>query len=182
MQRILGAFNTWADHLTRWTAPGNEESPARRLSALRAPLTAADLPKLPFVDVISKSQLALPPPSNAGFSLTSTLGSDICMTKNGKIYIREKDDYMQLRIRVPEHCGLRDHRGLTDTTSIVKEKQYLSTIESDAKAFVQTCLVCTLYSRDSKIPRPLGQKIQAQLASEVLHFDFLYAGKPRSGH
>ncbi len=46
---IPGAFNTWADLLTLWAAPGNEESPAGRLSALRVPLIIADLPELPVV-------------------------------------------------------------------------------------------------------------------------------------
>ncbi len=49
---IPGAFNTWADLLTRWAAPRNEEFPARRLSALRVPLITADLSELPSLDVI----------------------------------------------------------------------------------------------------------------------------------
>ncbi len=72
VEHIPGAFNTWADLLTRWAAPGNEESPARRLNALRVPLITTDLPELPSLDVISKSQRASPPPPGAGCSLTSS--------------------------------------------------------------------------------------------------------------
>ncbi len=59
VEYIPGAFNTWADLLTRWAAPGNEESPARRLSALRVPLITADLPELPSLDVISSPRVRL---------------------------------------------------------------------------------------------------------------------------
>ncbi len=66
------------------------------------------------------------------------------MTKNGKIYIPEKDDELQLRICVAAHCGLGGHRGLKATTNIVKEKLHWSTMDADVKAFVQSCLVCIL--------------------------------------
>ncbi len=72
------------------------------------------------------------------------MGSDIWMTKTGKIYIPEKDDELQLRICVAAHCGLGGHRGLTATTNIVNEKLQWSTMDADIKAFVQSCLVCTL--------------------------------------
>ncbi len=72
------------------------------------PLITADLPELPPLDVISKSQLASPPQSDAGSSLTSSLGIDIWMTESVKIYIPEDDDHLQLWICVAAHCGLED--------------------------------------------------------------------------
>ncbi len=66
------------------------------------------------------------------------------MTKNGKIYIPEKDDELQLCICVAAHCGLGGHRGLTATTDIVKEKLHWSKIDADITAVVQSCLVCTI--------------------------------------
>ncbi len=107
------------------------------------PLITADLPELPSLDVIYKSELTSPPSSDAGCSLTSHQGTYIWMRKNGKIYILEKDE-LQLRICVAAHRGLGGHRGLTATTNIVEEKLHWSTIDSDIKAFVQSCLVCTL--------------------------------------
>ncbi len=76
----------------------------------------------------------------------------------------------------------KGHRGLTATTNIVKEKLQWSTMDADIKAFVQSCLVCTLSSSGSKVPRPFGQQIHAQRVSELLHFDFLYVGESRTGH
>ncbi len=55
-------------------------------------------------------------------------------------------------------------------------------MDADIKAVVQGCLVCTLSSSGSKVPRPLGQHIHAQCVSELLHFDFLYVGESRTGH
>ncbi len=55
-------------------------------------------------------------------------------------------------------------------------------MDADIKAFVQSCLVCTLSSSGSKVPRPLGQQIHSQRVSELLHFDFLYDGESRIGH
>ncbi len=55
--------------------------------------------------------------------------------------------------------------------NIFKEKLQWSTMDADIKAFVQSCLVCTLSSSGSKVPRPLGQQIHAQRVSELLHFD-----------
>ncbi len=107
VEHIPGAFNTWADLLTRWAAPGNEESSAQRLSALRVPLITADLPELPSLDVIYKSQLASPPPSDSGCSLTSNLGTDVWM-----------DDELQLRISVAAHCGL----------GVIEDSQLLPTL------------------------------------------------------
>ncbi len=120
----------------------------------------AGLPELPSFDVISKSQRASPPPPDAGCSLTSNLGTDIWMTKNGKIYIPEKDDELQLRICVAVHCGFGGHRGHTATTKIVKENLHWSTMEADIKAFVQSCLVCNPLVKWFQVPRPLGQQIQ----------------------
>ncbi len=57
-----------------------------------------------------------------------------------------------------------------------------STIDADIEAFVQSCLVCTLSSSGSKVPRPLGQQMHAQHLSELLHFDFLYVEESRTGH
>ncbi len=110
------------------------------------------------------------------------MGSDIWMTKNGKIYIPKKDDELQLRICLASHCGLGGHRGLTATSNIVKEKLQWPTMDADIKAFVQSCLVCTLSSSGSKVSRPLGQQIHAQRVSELLRFDFLYVGESRTGH
>ncbi len=75
MKHIPGAFNTLAELLTRWAAPGNKDFFARLLSALRVPLITADLPDLPCVDVIFKSQLASPPPSDDVFSLSESHGT-----------------------------------------------------------------------------------------------------------
>ncbi len=50
------------------------------------------------------------------------------------------------------------------------------------KAIVQGCRVCTLSRRGSKIPRSLGQQIDATSVSELLHFDLLYIGESRTRH
>ncbi len=145
--------------------PWNEESLTRQLSALRGPVITADLPQLLSLDVISKSQFASPSPSDAGFSLTSNLSSDLWMSTNGKIYIAENDEELQLRICVAALCGHGGHGGLTATTNIVKQKLHWSTVDFDIKVFVQSCLVCTLSSSCSKVPRPLGQQIHAERVS-----------------
>ncbi len=44
------------------------------------------------------------------------------MTKNDMIYIPEDDDELQLRICVAAHGGHGGHRGVTATTTVVKEK------------------------------------------------------------
>ncbi len=59
VEHIPGALKTWADLRTRWAAPGSEESPARRLSALQVPPITADLKELPPLDIIFRSQRAL---------------------------------------------------------------------------------------------------------------------------
>ncbi len=59
VEHIPGAFNTWADFLIRWAALGNEESPARRLSALRVPLITADIPELLSLDAPPSSSVRL---------------------------------------------------------------------------------------------------------------------------
>ncbi len=122
------------------------------------------------------------PPHDAGISLSSNLGSEIRTTKNGKIYIPEDDDELQLRICVAAHCGLGGHRGLTANTNIVREKLHWSTMDADTRAFVQSCLVCTLSSSGSEVSRHLGQQIHSQRVPELLLFDFLYVGESRTGH
>ncbi len=61
VEHIPGELNTWADFLTRCAAPGNAEFPVRRISAFRDPLITEDLPELPSLEVIAKSQTQLPP-------------------------------------------------------------------------------------------------------------------------
>ncbi len=55
-------------------------------------------------------------------------------------------------------------------------------MDADIKSFIPSCLVCTLSSSGSKVPRPLGQQIPAQRVSELLHFEFLYDGESRTTH
>ncbi len=55
VEYIPGERNTWADFLSRWTALGNAEFPARRVSAVRVPLVTEDLPELPPLEDIAKS-------------------------------------------------------------------------------------------------------------------------------
>ncbi len=62
--------------------------------------------------------------------------------------------------------------GLTATAKVIKDKLRWTTMYADIKAFVQSCLVCTLSASGSKVPRPLGQQIQATRVSELLQFRF----------
>lgn len=55
-------------------------------------------------------------------------------------------------------------------------------MDADVKAFTQDCLVCLLSAGGIKFPRPLGQRINADRVSELIHFDFLYIGESKSNH
>ncbi len=104
------------------------------------------------------------------------------MDKDGKIFIPDDDEELQLGICVAANCGLGGHRGLAATTKVLKDMLRWAAMDADIKAFVQSFLVCTLSGSGSKIPRPLGQQIHATRVFELLHFSFLYLGESRTGH
>ncbi len=171
VEHILGELNTWADFLTRWA-----DFPARRISAFRVLLITGDLPELPSLEAIAKSQTKSLPATDSGYSSSLTPTGEIWMDKAGKIFVREDDVEKLLRICLTAHCGLGGHRGLTTTSKVIKYKLRLTAMDADNKGFVRSCLVSTLSGNGSMVPRPLVQQIHATRASELLHFDFLYMG------
>ncbi len=66
------------------------------------------------------------------------------MDKAGKIFIPDNDKKPQIRICVAARSGLGGHRGLTATAKGITDKLHWTTSDADIKAFVQSCLVCTL--------------------------------------
>ena len=182
IEHIPGEHNVWADMLTRWAAQGNQTFPARRVSAFRVPLITEDLPELPSLEVIAKSQDESPPAEFSDFTRKNIRDINLWQNTQGKLYIPEKDQDVQLRICVAAHCGLGGHRGLSSTTQVIKDKVLWSTMDANIKAFVQSFLVCLLSAGGLKVPRPLGQQIHAERVSELLHFDYLYIGESRTKH
>lgn len=151
IEHILGEDNVWADIL----------------------------PALPNLEVISESQKKYPPPNGSGLKKSGEL--QLWKNSEGKLYIPEEDEALQLRICVSAHCGCGAHLGIGPTTDIIKDKLVWSTMHSDIKSLVQSCIVCVLCSIGSKVLRPLGQQLHSKEVSELLHFDFLYTGESSTG-
>ena len=175
IEHIPGESNLWADMLTRWGAPNQEDGPARRTSAIRVPLLTEDPPDLPSIDLIAASQSKYPPPTDSGFTQSSK--DNLWRNGTGKLYVPPQDEELQLRIAVAAHCGYGGHRGYTSTLETIKEKMVWENMEGDLKSFVQGCLVCLLSSSGERVRRPLGTQIHAERVGELLHFDYLYIGE-----
>lgn len=119
IEHIPGEENIWADILTRWAAPGNEISPARRISALRVPLlsSTADASELPFLHIIAELQ-RLSSPSDPSYTLNDG-DPALWVYASEKPFIPPADEDLHLVIFVAPQCSLGGHRGYTSTLNTI---------------------------------------------------------------
>ena len=117
--------------MTRWAAPGNSDSSARRTAAIRVPLITEHLPGLPSLKVIAEAQTQSPPSTGSGFTPSKESNLEIWKIAQGKIYVPEEDEELQLCICAAAYCGLGGHIGLTATTQLIKDRVFWTTMDAD---------------------------------------------------
>jgi len=95
---------------------------------------------------------------------------------NGRTWIPDEADDLQLRLLVVAHCGVGGHRGAESTESTLREEFTWSTLKEDVRDFVADCIHCMMAKTGHKIPRPFAETLHAEKPNDVVHFDFLYMG------
>ena len=173
--------------LTRWAAPNHYRALARRISVLILPSYTYISPELPSV-VIAESQKKNPPTEFTGlrtnnFRVPSLVNRhvDLLVDGNERINTPPSNEELKLLIIGAAHCGLAGLRGYTATCDVIKGRVACPSNESDVKDFVQGCLVFLLSDSGRKVPRPLGHQLHAEKVGELLRFEYLYIGEPKSG-
>ena len=95
------------------------------------------------------------------------------LTKNGKIWIPQRAQHLQICISVLAHAGLSGHLGHEATVANVKSRFEWRTIAEDIKRFVSNCLHCLGARLGKKIPRPLASTVHGLFPNHVVRMDFL---------
>ena len=98
IETIPGEADLWADILTRWAAPNQDEAPTRRSCAVRVLLLTEGILELPPLDVLDASQSKSPAPENSELILSSE--DNLWRNLNGKLYVLNQEEELQLRMAV----------------------------------------------------------------------------------
>ncbi|OWZ02461.1 hypothetical protein PHMEG_00025967, partial [Phytophthora megakarya] len=85
----------------------------------------------------------------------------------GRIWLPDSASDLQLRICIIGHFGVAGHRSMEVTLATIREHFVWSTLEKDCCGW--------------PTPRPWGEGIHSEKTNEVLHWDYLFMGKPASG-
>jgi Integrase zinc binding domain len=132
----------------------------------------------PYVSAARSSQAnACTPP--IGFEARES--DSIIASSSGAAWIPTDSVELQLRLCILAHTGSGGHRGVASTFTALSEYFFLTTMRSDILDFVKRCIHCLTTTGGSRVPRPLGEALNADKPNVILHFDFLYVGKSSSG-
>lgn len=85
----------------------------------------------------------------------------------GKIWISEEADKLQLRIMITAHCGYSEHRGLDSTGSTVRETYNRNTIDEAEESFVSQCIHFIMCKSGEKTPRPFSLTLHPTKRKEM---------------
>lgn len=114
-----------------------------------------------------------------GFSAKNAQGSLI--TDEGKIWIPQGDEELQLRVILTAHCGGGRYRDSGVTKRVIAERVWWSTLGADVASFCQHCLFYKVSDGQSQFRVPFTQTLHASEPNQVLHLDYFYAGPSRIG-
>ena len=133
----------------------------------------------PDMESVRSSQLAFVQEiAKLSFSKESNYG---LWKRNDRRWMPSEDLDLQLKSLVTSHCGTIGHRGKDATMNIILEAFWCSSMKQDTSELVDRCLHCMGTWAGKVIPRPMSHSIHGERPNEVLHAEFMYMGRGKSG-
>lgn len=71
------------------------------------------------------------------------------------------------------HTGPSGHRGAASTESTLRQSFFWSTLTSDVRTFVRSCIHCLSTIGGERVPRPFGSSVHGTSPNELLQFDYI---------
>lgn len=97
------------------------------------------------------------------------------------IMFRDKCDDLQLHLCIILHIGPSSHQGSGATAFILQNVFFWSTMSSDVKTFVASCIHCPSTVGGGRVPRPLGLAVYGTSSNDQLQFDYIEIASSSSG-
>lgn len=171
---ISGVDNVWADILSRWVY----RAVVRRLVSIPTlPSSSASDFEWPSPESISAAQAKFAASRPPRLMLIDGLWKNPA----GSIWIPDDSDDLQLRLCIIAHTGPSGHRGAKSTESTLRKNFFWSTMTSDVRTFVRSCIHCLSTIGGEKVPRPFGPAIHGTKANDLLQFDYVEIANTPSG-
>lgn len=171
---IPGDANIWADLLTRWAIPLT----IRRLVSIPPlPTTFKDF-VWPTPASLRASQLR----HAANRPDSAVLVNDLWhISANGPIWVPDDDSDLQLRLAVIAHTGAAGHRGRQATEKALAARFSWTTLSTDIRLFVRSCIHCLSTTGGETVPRPYGPAVHGTTPNALLQFDYIEMGLGSTG-
>ena len=80
------------------------------------------------------------------------------------------------------HCGRNGHLSATETLKHLKRYVFWEEMEQDVTTFCMEDCLCCLKTQHTATPRPFATQLHATERGQVVHFDFMYIGRPPEGY
>lgn len=176
IQHLPGERNVWADMLTRWAVQTNNQIKPSTIVSVKSLMVAPINPSLhreydwPTLIEIEKSQKKSGTKPSNRFKIKNQVYRD----NRGVIWIPNDDDSLKLRIIIAAHTGSCGHRAIIPTQKTIEPHFFWNKMETDIKAFINSCLHCLASAPGRVVPRPLAHALHATNPNELIHFDFCY--------
>ena len=107
-----------------------------------------------------------------------TRDADNLILYKGKLWIPSSNRELILRIMIVSHCGDAGHRDEAKTWTHIQDLMFWEEAKADIHEFCQHCLCCAKTKTGATVPRPFGEQVKGQFPGDVVHFDYMYIGKP----
>lgn len=163
---IKGVDNVWADLLGRWSAP----------------VVIRRLVKIPPLPSSSSEDFEWPSPSefksaqesnSANRPSNFVLKDSLWTNSSNAVWIPDACTDLQLRLCIIAHTGPSGHRGTTSTIATLQENFFWSTLSSDVRTFVRSCIHCLSTTGGERVPRPFGPAVHGTSPNDLLQFDYI---------
>ena len=86
------------------------------------------------------------------------------------------------RFLVSAHCGRNGHLSAAETLKHLKKYVFWENMDSEVERFCMEDCLCCLKTQYASNPRPYAEQLHATERGQVVHFDFMYIGKPPKGY
>jgi transposase InsO family protein len=108
--------------------------------------------------------------------------SEVDGEEHFRAWIPRENKTIVSRFLVAAHCGRDGHLSATETLKYLKRHVFWDGMDEEVKRFcIEDCLCC-LKTQHTSTPRPFASQLHATERGQVVHFDFMYIGKPPQGY
>ena len=108
--------------------------------------------------------------------------SEVAGRERLRAWIPRENKSIVSRFLVAAHCGRNGHLSATETLKHLKRYVFWEEMEQDVTTFCMEDCLCCLKTQHTATPRPFATQLHATERGQVVHFDFMYIGRPPEGY